>query len=253
MEASGYGSLTTNIQVPDQPYYEPHPLSLFNLGEQSQILFLVRDAQGQLIENARIVNQANPETVLEVEDGIGSITVEPDTYSWIVSADGFQSQVSPARVAEGSVASVSVTLASLQPQGSTTDSCIAGDYIRIEGTADLVFFDTGEHALRPDSLDLLNSVAQCIVEHPEIEEIEVIGHADPRGDQTANQALSERRANQVQAYLESRLEERVGDGLILTSHGMGEEQLLQPGDSETALQTDRRVEFRIVRLSETSE
>ena len=242
VEAEGYGALTTSVIVPDQDRFEAPPLTLFELGEKSQVLFLVRDSQGQVIDGAKAVNQADPTQVVQISDGTGMITLEPNSYSWIITAKGFQAATSPARVSKGSTASVSVTLASTQSAAPPSDSgCLAGDYIRIKGTSDLVFFDTGEHVLRLDGLDVLNSVAKCVAEHPEITKLEIIGHADPRGDQAVNQLLSERRAEQVKIYLETRLGDEISGGLELSSRGMGEQQLLQGGDSET----DRRVEFRV--------
>jgi outer membrane protein OmpA-like peptidoglycan-associated protein len=246
VEAEGYGALTTSLKVPEQDQYQAEPLTLFELGEQSQVLFLVRDSQGRVIDGARAVNQANPEQVVEISDGTGMITLDPGSHSWTITADGYQAASSPSRVSKGSTSSISVTLASIQQSTAPGDTgCLDGEYIRIKGTSDLVFFDTGEHSLRPDALDVLNSVAKCVSEHPTITQIEIIGHADPRGNQATNQELSERRAAQVKTYLETRLGAEMEKGLTLVSTGMGEEQLLQTGDSETALQTDRRVEFRV--------
>jgi outer membrane protein OmpA-like peptidoglycan-associated protein len=246
VEAEGYGTLTTSLSVPEQESYRPDPLTLFHLGEKSQILFLVRDPQGRVIDGARALNQANPEQVVMISDGTGVVTLEPGTYSWTITADGFQSATSPSRVSKGSTSSISVTLASTQQTAILAETgCLVGDYIRIPGTSDLVFFDTGEHSLRADALDVLNSVAQCVNEHPDITLLEIIGHADPRGDQATNQQLSERRAAQVRSYLETRLVAEIESGLTIESVGKGEDQLLQSGDSETALQTDRRVEFRV--------
>ena len=42
VEAAGYGALTSNVAVPEQSEYRPEPLTLFDLGEQSQLLFLLR-------------------------------------------------------------------------------------------------------------------------------------------------------------------------------------------------------------------
>ena len=85
----------------------------------------------------------------------------------------------------------------------------------------------------------------------DLDHLQIIGHADPRGSKDENQALSERRAEQVRAYLAARLAKEIESGLTLEAIGKGEEQLLQPGDSETALQTDRRVEFRVQKKEAT--
>ena len=79
--------------------------AVFRTGEKSQILFLVRDPQGRVIHGAKVVNQADPSMAVEIIDGSGSITVDPDAYSWTITAEGYQALISPSRVAQGSVAS----------------------------------------------------------------------------------------------------------------------------------------------------
>ena len=74
-----------------------------------------------VIDGARAVNQADPTQVVEIHHGTGMITLEPDAYSWTITAEGFQSTTSPARVDQGSTASISVVLQS-QP---TADVSIA--------------------------------------------------------------------------------------------------------------------------------
>jgi outer membrane protein OmpA-like peptidoglycan-associated protein len=73
--------------------------------------------------------------------------------------------------------------------------------------------------------------------------IKVIGHTDSQGTEAYNQALSERRASSVAAYL-------LQQGLApskLTSEGRGESQPLADNDTEEGRAENRRVELHINR------
>ncbi len=66
-------------------------------------------------------------------------------------------------------------------------------------------FDFNKSDLRSDGKSTLDSeVVTKMKEHPEVEVLLVTGHADRIGSNKYNQALSERRAKSVKAYLVSR-------------------------------------------------
>jgi len=72
--------------------------------------------------------------------------------------------------------------------------------------------------------------------------IEVAGHTDTDGDDEANQALSEKRAQAVVDYL-------VKAGLPaarFTATGFGATQPLVPNDSEQGKAQNRRIEFKVM-------
>jgi outer membrane protein OmpA-like peptidoglycan-associated protein len=73
--------------------------------------------------------------------------------------------------------------------------------------------------------------------------IKVIGHTDSKGSDAYNQALSERRASSVAAYL-------LGMGLApdkLTSEGGGESEPVADNETEEGRAKNRRVELHINR------
>ena len=94
----------------------------------------------------------------------------------------------------------------------------------------------------PVSDDLLGEVRDAIVKHPEIELIEVQGHADIVGTDEYNQKLSEARAEAVRAWL-------VKKGIPetrLSARGFGSKDPVASNDSEKGRQENRRVQFIIV-------
>ena len=73
--------------------------------------------------------------------------------------------------------------------------------------------------------------------------IKVIGHTDSVGSDTYNQALSERRASSVAAYL-------LSQGLApnkLTSEGKGQSQPVAANETEEGRAKNRRVELHVNR------
>ena len=71
--------------------------------------------------------------------------------------------------------------------------------------------------------------------------IEIVGHTDARGTAAYNNALSQRRAAAVVSYIVGKF---AVNGLLISSKGMGERQLLDGDNPEAAL--NRRVEIRNV-------
>ena len=94
----------------------------------------------------------------------------------------------------------------------------------------------------PVSDDLLGEVRDAIVKHPEIELIEVQGHADIVGTAEYNRKLSEARAEAVRGWLVKR-------GIPanrLLARGFGSKDPVASNDSEKGRQENRRVQFIIV-------
>ncbi len=94
----------------------------------------------------------------------------------------------------------------------------------------------------PVSDDLLTEVRDAINQHPEIELIEVQGHADNIGPEAYNQVLSLARAEAVRQWL-------IGRGVAqkkLTSKGFGSRKPQGPVDTEAGRQENRRVQFKII-------
>lgn len=115
-----------------------------------------------------------------------------------------------------------------------------------------VFFDLGKSTLRKESFVELNKLQAFLKENSSIK-IEIGGHTDTRGDDKANQKLSEDRAKAVYDFL-------VNGGIDanrLTYKGYGEEKPINSDEKiaqleteiakEKAHQENRRTEYRIVK------
>lgn len=99
-------------------------------------------------------------------------------------------------------------------------------------------FESGRAVIDPDSAGLLDHLIETALRCPTTN-IEVAGHTDSDGDDAANQALSERRAQAVVDYL-------VKAGLPsgrFTAVGYGSTQPVAANDTEDGKAQNRRIEF----------
>ncbi|MES2589053.1 MAG: OmpA family protein, partial [Bacteroidota bacterium] len=114
-----------------------------------------------------------------------------------------------------------------------------------------VFFDLNKTNLRPESFVELNKLRDFLRSNPTMK-IEIGGHTDTRGDDKANQVLSEGRAKSVMDYLiKQGIEE-----IRLTSKGYGETQtVVSDADiekektdkaKEKLHQKNRRTEYKFI-------
>lgn len=77
--------------------------------------------------------------------------------------------------------------------------------------------------------------------------IDIYGHTDSTGSDDYNQGLSERRADSVAAYLET----RGVRGARIGTRGFGETQPIASNDTEQGRAANRRVEIKIVPIPES--
>jgi OOP family OmpA-OmpF porin len=102
-----------------------------------------------------------------------------------------------------------------------------------------VFFDFDRSNIRPDAMAELDKVADVLIADTTVN-ILVWGHTDTAGPAEYNQRLSERRAESVAAYLETKGVARNR----MTTEGFGETRLAVETPDNTPLQANRRVEIR---------
>ncbi len=86
-------------------------------------------------------------------------------------------------------------------KGGCPGAFVKGDEIVI---MDQVHFATDKDIILDESKPMIEDVAQVMIRYPEIREIVIEGHTDIRAGDTYNKALSQRRVNSVQRYLEAR-------------------------------------------------
>lgn len=105
----------------------------------------------------------------------------------------------------------------------------------------VVYFDNNRAKVKSDQHESLNHAAKLMKEYGgKIQYLVLHGHTDPRGDETYNKRLSQRRAQAVKDYL---VEQGVNEHAILID-GYGES--LPKTTEEKDYRTNRRVEFKVV-------
>ncbi|MBV4471754.1 OmpA family protein [Pseudomonas siliginis] len=105
-----------------------------------------------------------------------------------------------------------------------------------------VLFDFDKSDLTPAAKAQLDTLMDKL-RNADVVSIKVIGHTDSKGSDAYNQALSERRANSVAAYL-------LSQGLApnkLTSEGRGESEPVADNTTDEGRADNRRVELHINR------
>ncbi len=107
-------------------------------------------------------------------------------------------------------------------------------------------FKTASAEILPESNKILDAVATTIIHHPEFLLMEVGGHADERSDDRYNLRLTQDRVNSVMAALIQRGVARDH----LRSKGYGEYCPEDPAHNAEAWETNRRVEFKIVKTKD---
>jgi OmpA-OmpF porin, OOP family len=114
---------------------------------------------------------------------------------------------------------------------------------------DKIYFETDKDEIKSISFPLLDAIAATINGNPQIQLIEIQGHADERGDDAHNLDLTERRALSVRRALEQRNVE-LGK---LKSHGYGETKPICTQHNEDCWSKNRRVEFIILKRADEAQ
>jgi outer membrane protein OmpA-like peptidoglycan-associated protein len=122
---------------------------------------------------------------------------------------------------------------------ATGDAVLEGDRIRV---AKNILYEVDKDAIKPESLPLLDAVANILNTHPEITMLTVEGHTDNQGDFNHNRQLSERRANAVVRYLALK-----GVKQPMQAPGYGATAPVCMTEDEGCRAQNRRVEFKIKR------
>lgn len=102
-----------------------------------------------------------------------------------------------------------------------------------------ILFDSGSDSIKPESYGTLKDIATVLAENPAVR-VNIIGHTDSDGDESANLELSKRRAAAVKEALSN---EFTIDASRMETDGKGEGQPAGPNDSPQGKANNRRVEF----------
>jgi OOP family OmpA-OmpF porin len=124
---------------------------------------------------------------------------------------------------------------STPPIAATSALVPKGEAIVLEG----VNFQTSKAVLLKESEVVLDRVAEVLKAHPEVK-VEVGGHSDSDGKESANLNLSTKRANSVRDYL---LKKGVPADQM-TAKGYGESQPIADNKTPEGKAKNRRVELK---------
>jgi outer membrane protein OmpA-like peptidoglycan-associated protein len=108
---------------------------------------------------------------------------------------------------------------------------------------DQIMFRTNSAEILPASNPILDKIAKLLLDHPELVLLEVAGHADERGSEKLNLALTQARVDSVMVALAARSVDRAR----LRSRGYGYYCPREEGHDEDAWRKNRRVEFIVVK------
>ena len=128
------------------------------------------------------------------------------------------------------------------PWGPSPREAVEVTHDRIK-ISEEILFDFSSATIAPSSEALLASIAQVMLDAPEIEFVEIAGHADDQGSDENNQRLTARRALSVMGELVKRGVDRS----LLRAAGYSSYCPLDTGTDLAAKAKNRRVEFRILR------
>ncbi len=104
-----------------------------------------------------------------------------------------------------------------------------------------VYFETGAFGIREGEMPALERVRSYLLQNPSAR-LQVEGHADFRGSEPNNLALSQLRARRVMAWLERHGVPRAR----LSGVGCGESHPAEGNDTRPGRQANRRVEFHVI-------
>ena len=107
---------------------------------------------------------------------------------------------------------------------------------------DTIYFDPAKTNINPAAAKALDRTGMILKENPQLR-VEIGGHTDASGDEKANQAISEKRAQSAKKYLQDKFnipENR------LTVKGYGESKPIADNSTQEGRSKNRRVEFKYI-------
>lgn len=178
----------------------------------------------------------------------GAVTVTPDNLKVVgktgrKEAGAMIAQLLSDKLGEGAQYSIDVSYKeALDPVASlpTPDECEAmiGEILLGRKIA----FEPGSSTIGAGGASIIDDIAEILKQCGEIR-IEIGGHTDSQGREVMNQQLSDQRARAVLNELRLR---RVLTSKI-TAKGYGESRPIATNETEEGRETNRRIEFRLIR------
>lgn len=208
----------------------------------SEILFVVSDGADNPIE-ARLTwlgtdpAPCGPERPITTPDGRAAVPVGAGKHQVLVSAPERETKLVVVDMPPRTEETVKIDLGAARVH-------VTDDQITLD---EKIHFEFDRAVIRPVSFSLLDEVAATMLNNPDIETVEIEGHADERGTRSYNRDLSGRRAESVRDYLVS-----AGvDADRLETKAYGESDPVVDASNPTAWRANRRVQFTILASTET--
>jgi outer membrane protein OmpA-like peptidoglycan-associated protein len=210
------------------------------LPKRGNVLGSLVDAESQApVGGARVKIRDRQGRELEVvADPAGGFRIEkvlPGTVTIIVEAPGYFSSTNefPVKALEDTPARIL-----LNKRPDKPNVVVQGKELRLKKQ---VHFQHDSAEILPDSMGILEEIADVLKTKPEIRAIEVQGHTDNQGTAAYNLRLSQNRA---QAVVDALI--RLGvDASRLEAKGYGDTKPLLPNTTETNKARNRRVQLLI--------
>ena len=258
VRADGYEEASFSVNIPDPRTAEtdaggapsaageslPMVVSvdcpLVKKAEYGVAVIVVEGSDGPL--DGAMVEVSGPAALSGTTNSAGEIRLEgePGRYTVLVRKEGYFDKERVVEVTPSAESRLSVQLTEVPTESSVE---LSNERISIKKR---IMFTTGSEEVAPESLKLLDEVANVLRRHPEITKVEVQGHSDNRGSKEKNVTLSARRAEAVVAYL-------VNEGIRsdrLSAKGYGSLKPRAPNITSSGRAKNRRVEFHILERAE---
>ena len=210
--------------------------------EMGQLNIRVTSDSGDALEGVLVQIENDAQLAKGATDAAGMLPFEgaAGDYTVKVTKEGFFEKRRKVTLVSGTPLDLSIQM-SAEPTVPAVE--LNKKTIRIKKK---IMFDTGSGEVAPESYPLLDEVAYTIRSHPEIKLVEIQGHTDDRGKKSANEELSQNRADAVRRYL-------LGEGVApsrLTTKGYGSSRPRAPNITASGRASNRRVEFHILESAE---
>jgi outer membrane protein OmpA-like peptidoglycan-associated protein len=214
----------------------------------ARVTVLVEDMNGHPLPNAAVTWLSDTplcvpgQEVTTNAQGRVAMGIGAGQHQLVVAAAGYDTVFSGVEFSAGEERTLAVALSPEVVEVEAPEEAL----VRLEAERiailEKVHFETAKAVIKPESFELLDQVAQVVIDHPDVGRVEIAGHTDNRGSDSYNLDLSQRRADAVRAYLirQGVPEER------LVATGYGETRPIDPTDSDAAFEANRRVDFDLI-------
>ncbi len=196
---------------------------------------IARTGEGQPIDaEVSFIGPLTQEPFGLGDDGQGIAVLPPGQWALFVSADSFGTERRDIQIEpdQRSLVVIEITMMPATVQITREEVLIL----------EQIQFDFDSAAIKAESIPILEEVANNLLTHPTLKQVEIQGHTDSDGPNRYNADLSQRRMDSVMGYLV----ERGLDPDRLVPVGYGEECPLVANDTPENKAINRRVQFIIL-------